>query len=46
MRTIIHNFVNFHIQLKGLTPAEAVGVNLDLRRNKLLNLTKTTAKIR
>jgi transposase-like protein len=46
MRTIIHNFVNPHNQLKGLTPAKVAGIDLKLGRNKLLNLIKITARLR
>ena len=37
---IIHNFVNPHQELKGKTPAEAAGIFMPLKRNKLLNLIK------
>jgi transposase-like protein len=40
LRRIIYNFVNPHMQLKGLTPAEKANINLDLGRNKILNLIK------
>jgi len=38
LKHIIHNFVNPHMQLKGITPAEAAGINLKLGRRKLLNI--------
>ena len=44
LKHIIHNFVNPHMQLKGITPAEAAGINLKLGRRKLLNLIKYRAK--
>lgn len=44
LKRIIHNFVNPHMQLKGKTPAEAAGINLNLKRKKLLNLIKKYAK--
>ena len=44
LKHIIHNFVNPHMQLKGITPAEAAGINLKLGRRKLLNLIKYGAK--
>ena len=40
MRHIIHNFVNPHMELNGKTPAEEAEINIDLGRNKLLNLIK------
>ena len=44
LKRIIHNFVNPHMQLKGITPAEAAGINLKLGRRKLFNLIKYRAK--
>ena len=44
LKHIIHNFVNPHMQLKGITPAEAAGINLKLGRRKLLNLIGYRAK--
>lgn len=38
LRRVIHNFVNPHQELGGETPAEAAGVDLELGRNKLLEL--------
>ena len=38
LRRTIHNFVNPHQQLNGKTPAEMAEINLELGRNKLLNL--------
>ncbi|MBU0757034.1 MAG: DDE-type integrase/transposase/recombinase [Nanoarchaeota archaeon] len=40
LKTIIHNFINPHMQLKGKTPAEKADIHLPLKRNKLLNLIK------
>ncbi len=40
LRRVINNFVNPHQELKGKTPAEMAEINLDLGRNKLLNLIK------
>lgn len=42
MRQIIHNFVNPHMELRGKTPAQAAGIDIDLGRNKLLSLIKIT----
>ena len=44
LKHIIHNFVNPHMQLKGRTPAEEAGIDLKLRRNKLLNLIGIVAR--
>jgi len=44
LKHIIHNFVNPHMQLKGITPAEAAGVDLKLGRRKLLNLIRRSSK--
>lgn len=40
LRRTIHNFVNPHQELKGKTPAEIAGINLELGRNRLLDLIK------
>lgn len=40
LKHIIHNFINPHESLKGKTPAEAAGINLNLGRQKLLTLIK------
>jgi len=40
LRFIIHNFVNPHQELKGKTPAEIAGINLELGRNKILGLAR------
>ena len=40
LRRVINNFVNPHQELKGKTPAEMAEINLELGRNKLLNLIK------
>jgi len=40
LRRVIHNFVNPNQQLNGKTPAEMAGINLKLRRNKLLGLAR------
>ena len=40
----INNFVNPHQQLQGKTPAEIAGINLELGRNKLLDLILYAAK--
>ena len=40
LRSMIYNFVNPHQELKEKTPAEIVEINLELGRNKLLNLIK------
>ena len=37
---IINNFVNPHQELKGKTPAEAAGIFIPLKRNRLLSLIK------
>ena len=44
MRHIMHNFVNPHQGLAGKTPAEAAGVNLSLRENKLMDLINKMTK--
>ncbi|MEK6872116.1 MAG: hypothetical protein AABX16_04395, partial [Nanoarchaeota archaeon] len=38
LRRVIHNFVNPNQELQGKTPAEVAGINLELGRNKLLEL--------
>ncbi len=38
LRRVIHNFVNPHQGLQGRTPAEEAGINLELKRNKLMSL--------
>ena len=38
LRRTIYNFINPHQELYGITPAEKAGVDLELGRNKLLNL--------
>ena len=40
LRRMIYNFVNPHQELKEKTPAEIAEINLELGRNKLLNLIK------
>jgi transposase-like protein len=45
LRTIINNYVNSHDSLKGKTPAEAAGINLELGQNKLLNLIRLAKRI-
>ena len=40
LRRVINNFVNPHQELNGKTPAEIAEINLELGRNKLLNLIK------
>ena len=44
LKTIIHNFVNPHMQLQGKTPAEEAEIDLKLGRQKLLNIIKLHAK--
>lgn len=44
LKRIIHNFVNPHSSLDGKTPAETAEINLELGRNKLLNLIKKRAQ--
>ena len=46
LRRTIHNFVNPHQQLNGKTPAEMAGINLKLKRNKLLDLISYCARNR
>lgn len=43
LHRICRNFVNPCMQLKGITPAEAAGIKLKLRRNKLLTLIRHLA---
>jgi hypothetical protein len=43
LKPIIHNFVNPHMQLRGLTPAEKADIDLNLGQNKLLNLIRKQA---
>ena len=38
MRRIIHNFVNPHMELGGITPADAAGIKIPLGDDKLLSL--------
>ncbi len=38
LRRVIYNYVNPHQALKGKTPAEVAGLNLKLKRNKLMKL--------
>ena len=40
LRRVINNFVNPHQELDEKTPAEMAEINLELGRNKLLNLIK------
>jgi transposase-like protein len=44
LKRIIHNFVNPHMQLKWVTPAEKTGLDLKLGRNKFLTLIKLNAQ--
>lgn len=44
LRRIIKNFINPHQELKGKTPAEAAGIDLQLGRQKLLSLIHFRAK--
>ena len=44
LKRIIHNFVNPHSSLEGKTPAEAAEIDLELGRNKLLNLIQKRAQ--
>ena len=46
LRRIIYNFVNPHQELNEKTPAEMAKINLNLGRNKLLNLIRFLAKSR
>lgn len=45
-RAMIHNFVNPHSELNGMTPAEAAGIKKPLGENKLLDLIKYAQKQR
>lgn len=38
MKRIVHNFVNPHMELKGITPAEKAEIRIPLGRNRLLSL--------
>ncbi len=40
MRRIMYNFVNPHMELGGITPAQAAGFDVDLGENRLLSLIK------
>jgi len=40
LRRVIYNYVNPHQELNGKTPAEIAKINLNLGRNKLLDLIK------
>jgi len=40
LRRVIYNYVNPHQELKEKTPAEMAKINLNLGRNKLLDLIK------
>ena len=42
-KNLIHNFVNPHMQLKYLTPAEKAEICFELGRNKFLELIKKQA---
>lgn len=44
LKRIIHNFINPHQGLKGSTPAEVAGIDIQLGRQKLLNLIRYRAK--
>jgi hypothetical protein len=44
LRHVVKNFVNPHQGLKGITPAEAAGIQLPLGRNKLKDLIEYKAK--
>ena len=44
LRHVIKNFINPHQGINGKTPAEAAGIQLRLKRNKLLNLIKIARK--
>ena len=46
LQRVLHNFVNPHQELKGKTPAEMSEINLELGRNKLLNLIRYFVKSR
>lgn len=45
LRRVINNFVNPHQELNGKTPAEIAEINLELGRNKLLEIIEFIAKI-
>jgi hypothetical protein len=40
LRRIVYNFVRLHMSLNGLTPSECAEIDLDLGRNRLLDLIK------
>ncbi len=44
LRHLIHNFVNPHQGLKGMTPAKIAEIDLKLGRNKLLKLIRKRAE--
>lgn len=44
LKCIIHNFVNPHLSLGGKTPAEEAEIDLNLGRNKLMNLIRKMAQ--
>ena len=46
LRDIIYNFVNPHQELEDKTPAENGGIDLKIRRDKLLDLIRKMAKMR
>jgi transposase-like protein len=45
LHKILHNYINPHTELGGITPAQAAKLNLSLGENKLLNLIKLAKKI-
>lgn len=45
-RATIHNFVNPHSELNGLTPAEAAEIFIPLGKDRLLDLIKYVSKLR
>lgn len=44
LKPIIHNFINPHMQLRGLTPSEAADIKLCLGRRKFISLIKHKAQ--
>lgn len=44
LKRIVHNFINPHQGLKGKTPAEVAGIEIQLGRQRLLNLIRYRAK--
>ena len=46
LRDIIYNFVNPHQELGDKTPAEAAGIDLKLKRDRLLDLIRKVDKMR